>query len=95
MPATIAPAAQAFLVVVIISSIPWEPIYAAVTSPAPVELIVLKSGGVISTIPSLLNKRAGRLDEVRRIHVTSSSFKSLFASTTSISSLLTTKKSIL
>ena len=69
--------------------------YAAVASPAPVEFIVLKSGGVISNTPSLLINLAGRFDDVKRIQSTYSSFINLFASITSISSLLTTKKLIL
>ena len=95
VPAVIAPAAQAPLTLSMIFSIPKAPIYAAVASPAPVELIVLKSGGVISNVPSLLRSLAGRFEEVRSIQSTKPSLSSLFASSTSISSLLTTKKFIL
>lgn len=52
VPATIAPAAQASLIVLSKSSVPNAPMYAAVVSPAPFALIVLKSGGTISIAPS-------------------------------------------
>ena len=93
MPAIIAPAAHAFFIVGIKSLIPNAAMYAAVASPAPVEFIVLKSGGTISTLPSELINLAGRLEDVKRIYFTVfESIKSFYCFTL-ISSLLTIKKS--
>ncbi|NCV54375.1 MAG: hypothetical protein EBW59_06335 [Betaproteobacteria bacterium] len=95
VPAKIAPAAQAFLTTSTISSLPKAAMYAAVQSPAPVESTDLKSGGTISTAPSFPSNLAGKLEEVKRIYFAKSCSKILFASLTSISFLLTTRKSIL
>ena len=92
VPATIAPAAHAFLILEIKSLMPNAAIYAAVASPAPFELIVLKSGGTISIVPSKLISLAGKLEEVNKMYFTIFESIKLLASSTLISSLLTIKK---
>ena len=72
VPATIAPAAHAFFIVDIKSSIPKAAIYAAVVSPAPLAFIVLKSGGTISIVPSRLINLAGKFDDVNKIYLITS-----------------------
>ena len=93
VPAIIAPAAHAFFIVGIKSLIPNAAMYAAVASPAPLEFIVLKSGGTISMLPSELISLAGRLDDVNSIYFTLLVSIKSFACFTVISSLLTIKKS--